>query len=63
MTDKNRILNEITRYYLTSHDFNGIPIDGVKETYNLDDLELLEVIKSLVREGKISLNFGDRRAR
>jgi hypothetical protein len=48
---KKEILDKITKQYLSSGDFNGLPLSALKS-------EKENIIK-LVREGKIEINFGD----
>ena len=54
MSKKDNVLKEITMFYLTSRDFNGLSID-------LADCEpeLKDILISLIQEDKISLLFGD----
>lgn len=48
---KKEILDNITEQYLSSGDFNGLPLFALKSEK--------ENIAKLVREGKIEINFGD----
>ena len=51
----NQILERITERYLTSDDFNGLPLDNFSK-----DLELARhIAHELLLDGKIVLNFGD----
>ncbi len=54
--DKDKTLSEITNHYLTSRDFNGILITNLGEDFE----EIRAVLKQLLDEEKIVLNFGDR---
>jgi hypothetical protein len=54
--DKDLILRKITDFYLRSRDFNGIPITDLGENFE----EIRKVLKLLLEESKIVLNFGDR---
>ncbi|MCJ7425017.1 hypothetical protein MUP01_12235, partial [Candidatus Bathyarchaeota archaeon] len=49
---KEQLLEKITRQYLGSGDFNGLPLSIIKSEK--------ETIIALVREGKIEINFGDK---
>lgn len=46
MITKFELLNEVTKYYLTSYDFNGIPV------YLLPDFNLID-LEELIIEGKV----------
>lgn len=59
MSRKGNILAKITEFYLSSHDFNGLPVENILQDFRLQDAELKNIIVSLIRENKISLNFGD----
>lgn len=59
MSKKDDILANITEFYLSSHDFNGFPIQDVAQDFKLEESPLKSILISLIREGKISLNFGD----
>jgi len=52
---KKDILNKITDYYLKSSGFNGYPIREIQ----LEKKELIKELTELIKEKKISLNFGD----
>jgi hypothetical protein len=53
---KDQILRRITERYLTSGDFNGLPIDNLGR----DIGEVRRLVRILVIEDKVVLNFGDR---
>ena len=59
MTKKANILSKITEFYLSSRDFNGLPIENLAHDFNLEESELKNILISLIQEDKISLNFGD----
>ncbi|MFC1967821.1 AAA family ATPase [Chloroflexota bacterium] len=59
MNKKDNILTKITQFYLGSRDFNGFPIRGFIQDFQLDETELKSILLSLIREDKISLTFGD----
>lgn len=54
-----RILDEITTFYLESQDFNGLPLTKMPFRPDLDDDELRDHLRILIEEGKIALVFGD----
>lgn len=54
--NKNKLLKQITDYYLESADFNGTPMDNIKSSTQ----NYISTITELVKEELISLNFGDR---
>lgn len=56
MDIKSKILKQVSDYYLKSRDFNGTSVSNIK----LQVQNYLPAIEELVREGLISLNFGDR---
>lgn len=49
---KEKLLEKITKQYLESRDFNGLPLSVFKSEK--------ENIIALVREGKVEINFGDK---
>lgn len=51
-----KILEKITKFYLDSNDFNGIPITDLGENFE----EIRGVLKELIEKGEVVLNFGDR---
>ena len=59
MSKKDDILAKITEFYLRSRDFNGLPVENILEDPTLESDELKNIIVSLIRKNKISLNFGD----
>src|SRR5262245_54556684 len=52
------ILKKITGHYLSSPDFNGLPIRELVQEYKRP-ADLRKTLASLIREGKISLLFED----
>lgn len=56
MDMKQQLLKEITSFYLKFRDFNGIPVRTLKQPFSAT----LPLIKELVAEGLISINYGDR---
>jgi hypothetical protein len=59
MRKKDNILRKITEFYLSSRDFNGLPIENLVHDFKLQESELKNILISLIQEDKISLNFGD----
>lgn len=59
MMKKDDILKEIREFYLSSGDFNGLPIRDIARDFKLGETQLKKILTSLVQEDKISLNFGD----
>ena len=49
------LLHRITDFYFASPDFNGIPLQGI----DVPPPELSRLVGELVREGLVSLEFGD----
>jgi len=54
------ILEDITDFYLKSGDFNGSLIVRYVENFDISVEQLKSIISSLINQGKISLEFGDR---
>jgi len=59
MSKKDNILGKITEFYLSSRDFNGLPVRNIVQHFKLKEDELKSILTSLIREDKISLTFGD----
>jgi len=59
MSNKDNILRKITEFYLSSRDFNGLPIQDIAQHSKLEESELKNILTTLIWEDKISLNFGD----
>jgi|LGVF01.1.fsa_nt_gb hypothetical protein len=56
---KDEILRKIKEFYLNSHDFNGLPVRNIVRDSKVEEIELNDILISLIREKKISLVFGD----
>lgn len=56
MENKNKLLNEVTNFYIKSRDFNGAPISSLTFSVN----RAIPFIKELVKDGLLSINYGDR---
>lgn len=59
MPDNKTIINEITRFYLDSHDFNGIPISELLSKCSISKTNLISKLAELIKEHKTSVVFGD----
>lgn len=53
---KEHVLKEVTDHFLNSKDFNGLPLDDIAE----DGEEVRVLIRALLLQEKVVLNFGDR---
>lgn len=52
---KSKIENEIFNFFISSADFNGIPLRNISEKFDLDYTESIDILKELVLEDKISI--------
>ncbi len=50
-----KALNKIFDFFIKSDDFNGIPITTLSEQTDIEYTELIEILKELVKESKISV--------
>jgi hypothetical protein len=57
--DKLIMLEEITCFYLDSHDFNGMPAMELASKLNLDHENLIKGLSSLIEDETASVVFGD----
>ena len=55
--DPQNVLTVVTRYYLNSHDFNGISAGELADTFNVDWPVLHSPLQALIAEGKIGALF------
>ena len=53
------ILEEVTRFYIESRDFNGIPVFELTRKFDLTDQQLADDLSSLVKQGQVSIIFAD----
>jgi hypothetical protein len=53
------ILQEITRRYLTSRDFNGIPLLLLAEELKIPEEKLLKEVSKLIQDNKLQVIFSD----
>ncbi len=60
MDDESRVVDHVTRFYLESGDFNGVPAWQLAEDISVSADRARCLIASLIREGKLSAVFGDR---
>jgi hypothetical protein len=49
------VVQKITEQYLTSGDFNGYPIRQMRAEFKMNEREVLPLVCSLVRRGRISV--------
>ncbi|MFA5805225.1 MAG: hypothetical protein WC879_11320 [Melioribacteraceae bacterium] len=54
-----KILNDITDYYLTSPDYNGLTVRSISEKYSLSFEELPQLFIKMVENDLIEFRFGD----
>ncbi|MFQ5796647.1 MAG: AAA family ATPase [Candidatus Bipolaricaulia bacterium] len=59
MSKRDDALSKVTEFYLNSGDFNGLPIREITHEFGLEREGLENLLTSLIREGTVSLNFGD----
>jgi len=59
MGKKDNILGKITGFYLSSRQFNGLPVRNIAKDLQLEGSELTSILVSLIKEDKILLLFGD----
>lgn len=52
---KEQILLAIYDFFVSSHDFNGMPLRDVSKKFEIDYVESIELVKKLVRNGSISI--------
>ena len=57
--DKEQVLGEITKYYLKSGDFNGLPIIVLEKNLNIKWEALIDTIKALINDDKVGAIFSD----
>src|SRR5947207_15023 len=57
---KRRILDSATAHYLSSGEFNGLPVRDILTEYHVDQLQVFRAINALVRDRTACLIFGDR---
>lgn len=54
-----QILHDITAAYLSSNDFNGLPVMQLLSRHGLDETQLRDTLRSLVETDAMALVFGD----
>ena len=52
---KQKILDSVYNFFISSHDFNGMPLRDVSKKFEIDYVESIELVKDLVRNGSISI--------
>lgn len=55
--DRDKMLDELTSFYLSSHDYNGMPVSALVRTYG--EAEARERLSSLVNNALVSVVFSD----
>lgn len=59
MENDSDILEFISDFYLSSRDFNGVPIWQLREKFGLNDSAIFELIQLLISSGHIDVMFGN----
>jgi len=54
MTNKEKILNEVYDFFITSNDFNGISITALAEKTGIEYSKTIDFLKELTKEGLVS---------
>jgi len=57
---KGQILDSATAHYLSSGDFNGLPVWDIMAAISAEEAQVFRAINALVRDGTACLIFGDR---
>lgn len=52
---KQQILASVYNFFISSHDFNGMPLRDISKKFEIDYVESIELVKDLVRNGSISI--------
>lgn len=50
-----KIRNRVFKFFIESHDFNGIPLRNISEEFKIDYKESIDIIKKLVIDNSISI--------
>ncbi|TKC08042.1 hypothetical protein FA048_12830 [Pedobacter polaris] len=58
MEIKEKVLQEILSFYVKSKDFNGIPLSALQIKMKEDPSEIIEIVKILVEEDKVTIQTG-----
>ncbi len=53
------VIDEVTKQYLESGDFNGYPVYALKKAFNVDDKEAKDLLRDLIRARCIDVVFGN----
>ncbi|WP_233900480.1 hypothetical protein [Tenacibaculum piscium] len=54
MTNKEKILSQVCDFFITSNDFNGIPITTLSKNTEIEYSETIDILKELTKEGLVS---------
>ena len=57
---EDNLLKIIFKFFVDSHDFNGIPLTTLSNKTKISYLELIEKIKSLVIDDFVSIHTGEK---
>ena len=53
------ILEHIAQHYLSSQDFNGLPVHVLRREHGLTQLDTFDLVDQLLRSGEVDVMFGD----
>jgi hypothetical protein len=53
------VIDEVTKQYLESGDFNGYPVYALKKAFNAEDKEAKDLLRDLIRTRCIDVVFGN----
>ena len=53
------LLQEITRFYLESHDFNGIPVSQLAARFGVAPSDIIDQVTALIKRKLVGVVFGD----
>jgi hypothetical protein len=56
---KEEVLRLVTEFYLSSHDFNGIPLTDILDHFGGSRKPVLKVLGELIQEGNVGVIFSD----
>lgn len=54
MSDDSTILGYIAEFYLSSRDFNGVPVRNLRQQFALDHAGATQLAERLVRTGQLT---------
>jgi hypothetical protein len=59
MQKREEIIKTITECYLSSWDFNGMPIRTICDDFKLNKDDAKKILRKLIQDNKVTLVFGD----